>query len=347
MKINKIRLDDIQRCYCASSININGELHALFASEDPQNVCNAYHGENFENKVNVWDDAGGCMSIIPFENRKNEFLAVQEFYLKVSPSLSKLVWGRYDDTLNKIVFKDLFNLPYLHRFDIYNVDGEEYLVLATIAKSKENKEDWSNPGQIYLAKLPSDLNDPIELKEIATDMFINHGYSKSVYNGKVCGYFSSEQGVLRLTPPTTKGGEWNLEKIMDKKVSDIAFVDIDNDGELEMMTIEPFHGNIIKIYKLVNNEYTEVFKYPTEIDFAHALVGGKVAGINTFIIGIRRVNCELALVQYINNEYKVTIIEEGVGPANVALINRENDDLILSANHTKNEAAIYVVTKGE
>ncbi|MFI3284807.1 MAG: hypothetical protein R3Y57_06955 [Erysipelotrichaceae bacterium] len=344
MNFEKIHLDDIRRCYCASHMDIDGKLVALFASEDPQNICNGFYGEGFKEKMNLWDDAGGCMSIIPFKNRKNEFLAVQEFYLKVSPSLSKLVWGKYSEETGW-QFKDFVSLPFLHRFDIYDVEGKEYLVCATIARNKENKEDWSQPGQIYVGEIPTDLNEGITLNEIADGCFKNHGYSRGMYEGKVCGYFASEQGVRRLTPPSSSQTDWKIEKIMEGSISEIAFADIDNDGVEEMMTIEPFHGNIIKIYKLKDGEYKEVFNYPTEIDFAHALVGGKVCGINSFLVGVRRVESELAVVQCIHGEYQVTIIEKGVGPANIDLVNLEDCDLILSANHSKDEAAIYIARK--
>ena len=97
MKIEKKHLDDIKRCYCASNIHMNGENHILLASEDPDIACNMYKKKNIEKKETVWTHPGGCMSIIPIPNKEKEFLAVQEFYLKVSPSLAKIVWGKYDD----------------------------------------------------------------------------------------------------------------------------------------------------------------------------------------------------------------------------------------------------------
>lgn len=49
-----------------------------------------------EKKQNVWTIPGGCMSIVPIPGKEKEFLAVQEFYLKVTPSLAKIVWGKYE-----------------------------------------------------------------------------------------------------------------------------------------------------------------------------------------------------------------------------------------------------------
>ena len=56
MKFEKIHLDDIKRCYCASHMFIDGKPLIFFASEDPESPCNAYMGEDFTEKVNLWED---------------------------------------------------------------------------------------------------------------------------------------------------------------------------------------------------------------------------------------------------------------------------------------------------
>lgn len=345
MNFEKLHLDDITRCYSASSIKINGELNLLLASEDPTSPCNAYSGENFEIKEKIWDDRGGCMSMIPIPNKENEFLAINEFYLKVTPSLSKLVWAKR--TENGWEIKEVESLPYLHRFDIYDVNGVNYVIVATIARAKEHKEDWSNPGQVYIAKLPDNPEEGLEFKQILDGCFRNHGYSKGLDEAdRVIGYFGSDSGIIKITPPY-RGDEWQCETIMEGNISEIALSDLDNDGVEEIMTIEEFHGNRVQIYKLIDGEYTKVWTYQPEIDFAHSLVGCSLAGKNSFVVGIRRVNAELFVVQCIDGKYKVTMVEEGVGPANLAVVNRENDDLIIAANHSVAEAAVYKVTKLE
>ena len=39
MKITKRKLDEIRRCYCAASIHMNHENHIIYASEDPDVMC--------------------------------------------------------------------------------------------------------------------------------------------------------------------------------------------------------------------------------------------------------------------------------------------------------------------
>ena len=54
MKFEKIHLDDIVRCYCASSLTIQNQTYALFASENPQSECYSYTGKDFSERVVVW-----------------------------------------------------------------------------------------------------------------------------------------------------------------------------------------------------------------------------------------------------------------------------------------------------
>jgi hypothetical protein len=61
--------------------------------------------------------------------------------------------------------------------------------------------------------------------------------------------------------------------------------------------------------------------------------------------GIRRKNCELFIMQHHpEKEYEARIVEQGIGPSNVAVVNGDGRDFIISANYTRNHAAVYVVS---
>ena len=109
------------------------------------------------------------------------------------------------------------------------------------------------------------------------------------------------------------------------------------------MTIEPFHGTEIHIYKKLEGSYQRVYTYENEIDFAHTLVGGTLRGVPTFLAGVRRRDAELFYVQYKDGAFVTKEIDRGVGPANLCLVKEEARDLIVAANHTANEAAVYIV----
>mgnify|MGYP001110624548 FL=1 len=72
-------------------------------------------------------------------------------------------------------------------------------------------------------------------------------------------------------------------------------------------------------------------------------MGGTLRGVPTFLAGVRRKDAELFYVQYKDGAFVMKVIDRGVGPANLCLVNEENRDLIIAANHTANEAAVYIV----
>ena len=58
MKITKRKLDEIRRCYCAASIHMNHENHIIYASEDPDVMCEMFSGKSFEHKETIWKRPG-------------------------------------------------------------------------------------------------------------------------------------------------------------------------------------------------------------------------------------------------------------------------------------------------
>lgn len=344
MKITKQKLSTLDRSYAASHIYLNDELQLIVASEayvDEGRPCYMYGGDNFKNPIQLWENSGGCMGILQIPGSKDEILYVEDFYLKESPSRSKLVYSKYEN--NTWVKKDVLKIPYLHRFTIATVDNKNYVIFATIADKKQHKEDWSNPGSIYAFEIPENRDfEKIKVEKLKTDLFRNHGFYHDVRKNHNEIYFGSDQGIDKLY---LKGEikDWKFERIFEKPVGEIAVGDLNNDGYDEIITIEPFHGDKICIYDTKNKKLEKVYEYENKIDFAHALIFTTFRGVNTFVCGVRRLDSELFYIQYIDGKYVSTVIEKGIGPANLDFVNLDDKDIIISANHSQNEAAIYIV----
>ncbi|MDR1795186.1 MAG: hypothetical protein LBR25_07300 [Erysipelotrichaceae bacterium] len=340
MKITNIHLDDMLRCYATSAFQVDNQLTLFYASEEEGYPCYSYTGKNFQSREVVWQQGGGCMSILPVPDKKNEFLAILDFYLKVSPSKARLVWGRREN--GKWVIKDLLHLPFLHRFGVFEIDGVLHFLGSTIADDKDHKEDWSTPGSLYTGIFPDDFNEGLKVEKLDTGYFRNHGFTKHKENGKEVAYISCDQGVFRIILPYHHSS-WKIEPVLTIPCSEIAIGDIDQDGEDEIITIEPFHGNQIRIFKKQDNEYQSIYTYGNPIDFAHTLAFTTLRGIPTFLAGVRRRDCELVGFQYRDNKIESFLIDQGGGPANLFVVNQPDYDLILSASHTRNEAELYVI----
>lgn len=345
MNITKKHLDDMERCYCTGQVTIDGSLYALFASEQMGGACYAYTGPDLSAREIVWQEAGGTMSIIEIPGSNGQFLGVQNFFPGFQSERAKIVWGRRDAGKGWIIQDYLF-LPFIHRFDILSSGGVNYLAAATLCGSKQSREDWSDPGKVYVGVLPSAPEQTMRLTPLLHDMVKNHGYWRGSLNGGPCGFFTCESGVYAVSPPETPTAGWTTRHLLDAPVSDVAIYDLDGDGEDELITIEPFHGDCVKIYHKSGDGYRVVYTYPGEYKFAHALWAGQLRGRPAAILGIRRMNAELALIRYCpqSASYTESVIEKGNGPSNVAVISQRERDIILCANNCIHEAAAYFVT---
>ncbi|MCP3967417.1 MAG: hypothetical protein GY750_14555 [Lentisphaerae bacterium] len=346
MRFRKHYLADIFKCYAVSSVKINGETNLIFAGEGKDAGMYVFSGKNFDKKTTIWENSGGTMSISPLPEKDGYFLASKGFVSMVEAQESHVVIVRYKN--GSFSYEKIADLPYLHRFDLLTgEDGTKYFLGATIADYKENKEDWSHPGKLYVSEFPEDLdsNIKLELDVIKDGLTINHGYCKGIYDGVEAGYIGAKEGMFVAIPPKVKGGSWQVEQIMDTPISDMAVIDIDGDGELEIATISPFHGDRFNIYKKINGEYKIVYSYPVYQNFYHTVVSCTLKGKPAFVGGARRNRMQLFVITYDKDkeQFISSIVDEGVGPSNSFVVNENDREIILSANRQIGHATAYYV----
>lgn len=344
MKFTMKHLADLPRCYAAAEISRCGRQYYAFASELDA-PCYLFDAETLERET-VWEHPGGTMAIIPLNDRDGEFLAVQNFKPKMMAPNTEIVWVRPDGK-NGWEISTLAKQGYIHRFDVLHGD-RDYLIVCTIASNKTCLEDWSSPGKIWAAPLPNDLNRQIELHEIRAGMTKNHGYCRVKWNGIEAGAVSSEEGVIIVTPPQSDGDHWHFEPIISRPISDIAFIDIDGDGELEMAAIEPFHGNLFTVNKRISGRWETIYTYPGDFKVGHAICAGTLCGKPSFIGGSREGAGDLFAIQCSDSDpqkLECTLIDSGRGPANARIVNRPDGDLLLVSNRELGEAALYRVSE--
>lgn len=247
MKFIKKELVDLVRCYAVSHMNIDNKTYFMYATEGEGKAI-AFDGEDLTKSETIWDGPGGTMSMVNIPGKPGEFIAVQKFFPTFDAKDAILVHTvRNSDGTFKT--EKIMDFGYLHRFDILHSNGKNYFVGCRLCRSKKDKEDRSDPGDILVGELPSDLSRGIELKVLEEGLVRNHGYHHSVLNGVEVGYVTADQGVFLVTPPNENNKEWKSEKILDERVSDVAVIDIDDDGELELVTIEAFHGDKFNVRK--------------------------------------------------------------------------------------------------
>lgn len=344
MKFNKQIIDDIYKCYSVNALTINNETQLVFAGEGP-GVCQVFRGPDFNEKITAWEGGGGTMSIVAVPEYPGYFFASKGFYSMVEAETSGVYLIRYQEG----AFSEtrIIDLPYLHRFDVLTIGGKRYFIGAALHAGKKDKEDWSKPGKVFVAELPLDLDGEInvELTLLKEDLTKNHGFNKGVWHGMEVAFIASEEGVFAVIPPQEGNPDWTIEQIFTHPVSDVAAIDLDGDGELEFALLSPFHGNQFDVYKKIDGQYRIVFTYDKELDFYHAIYADTFNGVPSFVIGARKNDMDLFLVQYDQEQQSVTshLIDTEVGSSNARIVHTKEGDIILSANRQIGQAAIYRV----
>lgn len=349
MKIEKKVIAHLNKCYSIAPLTYQGKQHFLVAAEK-QDPCYLFDPEgNLEDKV--WDGPGGVMSMVQVPGSDGQYLSTYKFYSPNDSKEARIVIVTPKKKGDWEV-RTLVSLPHVHRFDLLERDGNVYLIACALKSGHAYKEDWSMPGRVYAAKLPPDLSGfdeehQLELTVLKDNMLKNHGYYRVMESGIPTAVVSSNEGVFRFTPPAAGEEEWTIETLLNVPASDAVLVDLDGDGEKELCTLAPFHGEQVSVYKKQDGKYMKVYDLPEDAEFTHAIYGGDLCGIPTFVVGHRKGKRNLLAIRYVPEAgtYGYEIIDEGCGPANVFHYVYGGKDILIAANRETDEVALYTITE--
>ena len=97
-----------------------------------------------------------------------------------------------------------------------------------------------------------------------------------------------------------------------------------------------------------DGSYVPVWSFGEDAPFTHAICGDVIAGVPTFVAGYRAGKKNLLAIRYDRekDDYGVTLIDEGRGPANVMhFVNDEGIDILIATNRETDEVAMYEITE--
>ncbi len=349
MNVEKKVLKNLNKCYSIAPLNYDGDYDILVAAEK-QDPCYLFSSDG-EYLDKIWDGPGGVMTMVQVPESDGQFLSTYKFYSPNDSKEAKIVTvtpnedGHWD-------IQTLVDLPHVHRFDILERNGQNYLIACTLKSGHEHRDDWSSPGKVYWAKLPDDLSqfnqdNQLELEVLKDNLLKNHGYYRIVEDGVPTALISSEDGVFQFIPPEDENSEWTINTLIEEPTSDAVLIDLNGDGVKELCTIESFHGDQISIFDQVDGEYKKVYEFPEKTPFLHAIGGYEIGGVPTFVIGHRGGNQNLYAIRYNpdSEEYEYEVIDEGRGPANVFYFNDDGVDKLVATNRETDEIAMYTLTE--
>ncbi len=311
----------------------------------------------------VWRDdeiasgPGGCMSIISEPGRTGAYLAIMQCYPIFRFEAGGIFRLSPDNRAGGAVQR-LFELPFVHRIETVPGEGGYHLVAATITQAKDSQEDWSRPGVVYHAWIPED-GEPGELTPVLEGLYHNHGMLRTRLDGRDVVLVSGDQGLFAITFDDSAGPRAE-GPLLEAPISEVALVDLLGDGAPQLVTVEPFHGNRIALYRaqqqaklLERDIWSEVWSAPAA--FGHGLWGGTLRGEPAVLISDRRESSDLRVIRRAEGAGtddeasgdQVGLTDEsaakGVSAANMAVVESDSQTYVAASEQATNEIAVYRV----
>jgi hypothetical protein len=327
---------NIESVYTANAFQIGSEMFVAAGSETKPEVY--LYNLTTGNSSLVTGCPGGVMSFIPVPGNPELFFSIMGLFPPfIGAEAGVFIHRRTGD---KWETQKAMDLPFAHRCEILNRNGKNYLFAASVSKHKENPDDWSKTGEMYLIRLEDDIKLPLKPEIIDNSLTRNHGMLRKSIEGTETVCMSGVDGIFYFEQQP--GDKWVKKSLFDKEVSEFCFIDLDGDGQEELVTIEPFHGEALNVYK--RNGLKWELKFTDSLSFGHGLSCGLLNSEPVIIVGNRRGSFTLDMFKvtdFASGNFSREVLEEDSGPTQTQVFTANNTDYILSANQKKNEVAVY------
>ncbi|MFW6388219.1 MAG: hypothetical protein ACOC0B_02985 [bacterium] len=272
----------------------------------------------------------------------------------------------------------LFDMPFVHRLGFLEVDGTNYLFVATVSHHKDYPEDWSRPGEVYVVDFDTARSTGRwDLTPMTGGLYRNHGMWVGQFDGEDALLVSGAEGLFAIRPDSKEGSTagsesrrdgpgatgdnaagvhgagFHLEPIITEEISEMVPVDLDGDGVEEMVTIEPFHGHRLRVYKrsgsdgavsLASGTWNPVWQ-TEDLSFAHGLNVIPWGTRSLTVVGNRRGGKELLGFDFagLSREVRRFVLDENVGPTQIEPLGDRDEASarLVSCNQAAAEVSVY------
>jgi hypothetical protein len=165
----------------------------------------------------------------------------------------------------------------------------------------------------------------------------------SVFRGQEYLLISGTEG-LKATRLTDGGESWTWETWLEHEVSEMELCDLNGDGTPELVTIAPFHGDKLTVYRFVEGEWVEMAESP--LDYGHGLWSGTILGRPAIIVSNRSGSKDLELLRLGSDESTLEriLLDRGVAAANIEVLEEENGVRLFTTNQESGEVAMYYLS---
>jgi hypothetical protein len=280
---------------------------------------------------------GGCMALVSDPHRPGEFFSVMGCFLGYKFQGGGIYRIRDEEPAVRVL-----DLPFAHRIGLVTRGGTRYLLAANLADDKKDAADWSRTGAVYAAELGGDDGVlMLTAQPVLTGLHKNHGFLLADFEGRRTLLIGAAEGLFAVDLDSP-GKAWSSRQVLARETSEMAVFDMDGDGVDELVTIEPFHGNMLRAYRKSVTGWTVYWE--TELDFGHCVLAVMFNGRRSIIVSNRAGNRSLLMFQFgvsSSTPPRKIVVDEGAGAANMLVLPRAGGNLLFATNQAEGEIAAY------
>ena len=354
MELSRRTLARMNMPYPLGTLTVGGERCVVAATEDHGPIL--LSRPPFLEARQVVEGPGGCMALVEEAERPGELFAIMGCFLgykfhsggvyHIRPEMGPERRPAGHTTPDAWSSARILDLPFAHRIAFVPRGGARWLIAASLAADKRDPADWSQPGTLSAARVPRSAGEEWKLSPILPGIHKHHGMLVTRFMGRPSILVSGTEGLF-AADLSSSGGDWGFEKVMAAEISEIAVCDLDGDGVDELVTIEPFHGNAVRVYRQEAGGWRKAWE--GELEFGHCLWAGSFGGVPSVMASSRSGTRDLLLWRWHPGgrareglgEPERIVVDAGVGAANMLVLRHEGADLIFATNQAAGEVVCY------
>ncbi len=298
-----------------------------------------------KDSTTIGEEIGGTMTMLPLPRRSADYVSVMGMYPPFLGETAGAYFNKFLGNNAEWETRQVLSLPFAHRLEILQGQEHDYLFVASVAEHKENPEDWSQPGKVFATVIHEDLN-PADFELVAGGITRNHGMIVHRFKDGPALLVSGKEGILAIRENPGGSTRFAKDTLFKNEVSEMFLHDLDGDGEDELVTIEPFHGNKLAVYKKIDDNW--FLKFSNELSFGHGLWVGDFNETPTIFVGNRADHCDLYAYQPSAKgslEFTRNILEPKTGTTQTIVFEYQNQSILAASNPLNSEVACYTQTE--